>query len=160
MPTCYSRVNVIAIRCRVARSDRSPAKCAIDAQDYAKNVQDPANLCANTSCIVRLRCGKVDIKLMARIRTRISVTGFNDAEIAEGMPYFRQYLHERPWLIKPKAEWNTQEDRLVVTIETDGDDPKVETEGVFDEVWDCVIAAFTFSSERIVLKLLDTQPVV
>jgi len=97
---------------------------------------------------------------MARIRTRISVTGFNDAEISEGMLYFRQYLRERPWLIDPKAEWNPQESRLLVTVETEGDDPKLESEGVFDEVWDCIIAAFRFSSERINFYILEAQPVV
>jgi hypothetical protein len=97
---------------------------------------------------------------MARIRTRISVTGFNAAEIAEGMPYFRQYLRERPWLIEPKAEWNPQEKQLLVTIETEGDDPKPESEGAFDEVWDCVMAAFGFSSERVVFDILEVQPLV
>jgi hypothetical protein len=97
---------------------------------------------------------------MARIRTRISVTGFNDAEIAEGIPYFRQYLRERPWLIEPIAEWNPHEKRLLVTIETEGDDPKLEAEGAFDEVWDCVMAAFGFSSERITFNILEVQPVV
>jgi hypothetical protein len=104
-------------------------------------------------------CREGDIKRMARIRTRISVTGFNEAEITEGMTYFRQYLRERPWFIQPKAEWETQENRLVVTIETQGDDPKLESERVFDEVWDCVIAAFTFSSERIDFNILEAQPV-
>jgi hypothetical protein len=97
---------------------------------------------------------------MTRIRTRISVAGFNDAEIAEGMLYFRQYLRERPWLIEPKAEWNPQEKRLTVTIETEGDDPKLESEGAFDEVWDCVIAAFRFSSERITFDILEAHPVI
>ena len=62
---------------------------------------------------------------MARIRTRISVAGINDADITEGMLYFRQYLRERPWFIEPKAEWNPQENRLLVTVETEGDDPKL-----------------------------------
>ena len=97
---------------------------------------------------------------MARIRTKISVTGFNEAEIAEGMPYFRRYLRERPWLIEPIAEWDSQEKRLLVTIETEGDDPKLESKGAFDEVWDCVIAAFGFSSERITLDILEAHPVV
>ena len=96
---------------------------------------------------------------MTRIRTRIAVTGFNDAEIAEGMPYFRQYLRERPWLIEPKAEWNLRKNWLLVTIETEGDDPKLESEGAFDEVWDCVISAFSFSSERIAFNILEAQSV-
>lgn len=32
-----------------------------------------------------------------------------------------------------------------MTVETEGDDPRLEAEGVFDEVWDCVIAAFDSS---------------
>jgi hypothetical protein len=96
---------------------------------------------------------------MARIRTKIGATGVNEAEITEGMPHFRQYLGERPWLIEPKAEWDPQEARLLITIETEGDDPELESEGVFDEVWDCVIAAFRFSSERIAVRILGAQPV-
>jgi hypothetical protein len=96
---------------------------------------------------------------MARIRTRISVSGSNDAEITEGMPYLRQYLSERPWLIEPKAEWNPKEGLLVVTIETQGDDPKLESESVFDDVWDCAIAAFRFSSEQIAFDILEAQTV-
>jgi len=97
---------------------------------------------------------------MVRIRTRIAVTGFKDVEVAEGMLDFRRYLRERPWLIEPKAEWKPQETRLLLTIETEGDDPKLESEGVLDEVWDCTIAAFCFSSERISFNILEAQPVV
>ena len=104
-------------------------------------------------------CREGDLDLVARIRTRISVAGFDDAEITEGMPHFRQYLRGRPWLIEPMAEWNPREDRLVVTIETEGEDPKFESEGVLDEVWDCVIAAFGFSSERIAFDVLEARPV-
>lgn len=56
---------------------------------------------------------------MARIRTRISITGFNDAEITEGMADFLQYLRERPWLTESRAEWNPLENQLLVTIETE-----------------------------------------
>jgi hypothetical protein len=96
---------------------------------------------------------------MARIRTRISVTGSNDAEITEGMRYLRQYLRERPWLTESRAEWNPLENQLLVTIQTEGDDPKLESEGVFDEVWDCAFAAFRFSSEQIVFDILEAQTV-
>ena len=96
---------------------------------------------------------------MAQIRTRISITGFNEAEITEGIANFRQYLSEHPWLTESKAEWNPIESELLVTIETEGDDPELESEGVFDEVWDCAIAAFRFSSERIVFDILEAQQV-
>ncbi len=96
---------------------------------------------------------------MVRIRTRIAVTGFSGAEITEGMADFRRYLSERSWLTESRAEWNPLENRLFVTIETEGDDPKLESEGVFDEVWDCAIAAFGFSSERIAFDILEAHPV-
>ena len=96
---------------------------------------------------------------MARIRTRISITGFSDAEITEGMAVFRQYLRERPWLTESRAEWNRLENQLLVTIQTEGDDLKLESEGVFDEVWDCAFAAFRFSSEQIVFDILEAQTV-
>jgi hypothetical protein len=96
---------------------------------------------------------------MARIRTRISITGFNDAEITEGIADFRQYLRERPWLTESRADWEPLESELLVTIETQGDDPKLESEGVLDDVWDCAIAAFRFSSERIAFDILEAQTV-
>ena len=104
-------------------------------------------------------CREGGVELMARIRTKISVTGFNEADITEGIPYFRQYLRERPWLIEPEAEWNPQGNRLLVTIDTEGDDPKLESEGVLDEVWDCAIAAFRFSSEQVAFDILEAHPV-
>ena len=104
-------------------------------------------------------CREGGVEFMVRIRTRISVTGFNDAEITEGIANFRQYLSERPWLTESNAEWNPKEGLLVVTIETQGDNPKLESEGVFDEVWDCAIAAFRFSSEQIVFDILEAQRV-
>jgi hypothetical protein len=102
-------------------------------------------------------CREGNLEHMARIRTRISVTGFNSADIAEGMPYFRQYLRERPWLIEPRAVWNPHKARLLVTTETEGHDPKLESEGVLDDVWDCVIAAFSSSSGRIAFNTLEAQ---
>ena len=95
---------------------------------------------------------------MARIRTRVAVTGLDSADIAEGMPYFRQYLRERPWVNEPRAVWNPRKTRLLITAETEGHDPKLESEGVLDDVWDCVIAAFRFSSERIAFDTLEAQP--
>jgi hypothetical protein len=98
-------------------------------------------------------------KLMVRIRTRIFVTEFDGVEIAEDMPCFRQYLRECPWLLEPKAEWDSREDLLVIMIETEGDDPNLEREGVLDEVWDCANAAFSFSSKRIAFDVLESRPV-
>jgi hypothetical protein len=47
----------------------------------------------------------------------------------------------------------------VIMIETEGGDPNFEREGVLDEVWDCAIAAFGFSSKRIVFDVLESRPV-
>lgn len=94
---------------------------------------------------------------MAQVRTKISVSGFNDAEITEGLQDFLAEFKERPWLTNPKAEWDSERKLLLVTIETEGDDPKLEAEGVFDEVWDCVIAYFNFSSERVSFDILEAE---
>jgi hypothetical protein len=94
---------------------------------------------------------------MPKARTKISVAGFNDAEIAEGFQDFPAEFKERPWLTNPQAEWDSERSLLVVTIETEGDDPKLESESVFDEVWDCVAAYFSFSSERISFDILEAK---
>ena len=83
---------------------------------------------------------------MAEVRTKISVAGFNDTEIGEGLQDFLAEFKERPWLANPKAEWDSERKLLLLTIETEGNDPKLEAEAVLDEVWDCVIAYFNFSS--------------
>jgi hypothetical protein len=106
-----------------------------------------------------LNCRGSDVKNMARIRTRISITGFNDVEITEGIADFRRYLSERPWLTESRVGWNPLEGELLVTIKTEGEDAKLESEGVLDEVWDCAIAAFRFSSEQVAFDILEAQPV-
>jgi len=57
--------------------------------------------------------------------------------------------------MNPQAVWDAEQKVLLVTVETEGDDPKLESEGVFDEIWDCVIACFNFSSERISFNILE-----
>lgn len=94
---------------------------------------------------------------MAKVRTRISVAGFYDAEIGEALEDFLAEFNERPWLANPKAEWDSERKILLVTIETEGNDPKREAEAVFDEVWDCVIAHFNFSSEGISFDILEAD---
>ena len=100
---------------------------------------------------------KPNRKLMSKVRTKISVAGFSEAEIVEGLQDFLAEFKERPWLTNPVAEWDSERDLLLVTIETEGDDSKLEAEGVFDEVWDCVIAYFSFSSERISFNILEAE---
>ena len=94
---------------------------------------------------------------MAEVRTKISVAGFNDAEIGEGLQDFLAEFKERPWLANPKAEWDSQRKLLLLTIETEGNDLKLEAEAVLDEVWDCVISYFNFSSEGISFDILEAE---
>lgn len=94
---------------------------------------------------------------MPRVRTKISVAGFNDAEVVESLQDFLAEFSERPWLMNPRAEWDAGQKLLVVTAETEGDDPKLEAEGAFDEMWGCVITYFTFSSERISFNILEAE---
>jgi len=94
---------------------------------------------------------------MSKVRTKIAVAGFNEAEIAKGLQDFLAEFKERPWLTNPQVEWNSERSLLLVTIETEGDETKLESEGVFDEVWDCVAAYFDFSSERISFNILEAK---
>ncbi len=100
---------------------------------------------------------RLNCKLMSKVRTKISVAGFNTEEIAEGFQDFLAEFKERPWLINPRAEWDSGRSLLLVTIETEGDNPKLESDGVLDEVWDCVQAYFSFSSERISFDILEVE---
>ncbi len=93
---------------------------------------------------------------MAQVCTKISVAGFNDGEIAEGLQALLAESRERPWLNKPRAEWDSGRKLLLVIIETEGDDPRFEAEGVLDEVWDCVIACFNFPPERVRFRYLGS----
>jgi hypothetical protein len=94
---------------------------------------------------------------MAQVRTKISVAGFNDAEIAEGLQTLLAEFRERPWLNNPNAEWDSGRKLLLVIIETEGDDPRLEAEGVLDEVWDCVIACFNFPPERVSFDISEAM---
>ena len=75
----------------------------------------------------------------------------------EGTPVPRllREFHERPWLMNPQAEWEAEQKVLLITIETEGDDAKLQSEGVLDEIRDCVIAYFNFSSERVCFNILE-----
>ncbi len=94
---------------------------------------------------------------MSKVRTKISVAGFNDEEIAKGLQDFLVEFKERPWLANPQAEWDSERSLLLVTIETEGADPRLESEAVFDEVWDCIAAYFNSSSERISFDIIEAK---
>jgi hypothetical protein len=96
---------------------------------------------------------------MPRVRLRISVSGFTEAEARAGIPDLLAEFRERPWLLRTSARWDDHRGRLVVTVEREGDDRDFWAEANFDEVRDCVIACVNFSSEGIHFDLEDSAVV-
>jgi hypothetical protein len=90
-----------------------------------------------------------------QIRTRIGVDGFTESEATEGLPYLLSYLQERSWLLEPKAVWDREASRIIVETKVEGSDPNTSAQATLDDVWDCVIAAIHFSSERIHFELIE-----
>ena len=78
--------------------------------------------------------------------------GFAAAEVEDGLPHLIEEFRQRPWLLATNALWDDERSRLVVIVESDGSDPRIQG-GVgganFDEVWDCVNACFNFASDGI-----------
>jgi hypothetical protein len=85
------------------------------------------------------------------VRTQISVTGFTPREIESGLQDLLAELAMRPWLLNAHARWDAERQRLVIVIERECESTAIggATEATLDEVWDCVIACFNFSSEGI-----------
>ena len=89
---------------------------------------------------------------MPTIRTTISVDGLTADEVANSIDDLIEEFAARPWLLTSEAGWDTERGRLVVIIESEGDDLRVQggdVGGVLDEVSDCVIVCIHFSGERI-----------
>ena len=89
---------------------------------------------------------------MTHVRTRVSVAGFTESEVREGLPHLLNEFRQRPWLVRADAYWDRERSRLVVTVEAAGDDAQVpggDGGANLDEVWDCVIACFNSTSEGI-----------
>lgn len=96
---------------------------------------------------------------MPFVRTRISVSGFSEAEVVCGLADLLAEFRERPWIIRPTASWNADRGRLVVTTHYEGDDVDYFGRAASDEVWDCVIACIDFSSEGIQFDLEESAVV-
>jgi hypothetical protein len=97
---------------------------------------------------------------MGRVRTRIAVTGFTEAEATSGIPRLLEEFGQRPRLLAFAAKWVAEGSKLVVSVETEGDRLEVQggtTGANVDEVWDCVIACLTFSSEGIDFEIEDSR---
>ena len=95
---------------------------------------------------------------MPTIRTIISVAGLTVEEVTASIDDLHTEFMARPWLLKADAKWNAERERLVITIESEGDDLRVDggdVSGVLDEMSDCVIACIHFSGERISFSVDD-----
>ena len=96
---------------------------------------------------------------MPRVRTRISVVGFTEAEVRNALADLLAEFRERPWIIRPAAFWDAKRTRLVVTTHYQGDDADYLGRVAADEVWDCVIACIDFSSEGVHFDLEESAVV-
>ena len=87
---------------------------------------------------------------MKRIQTSISVSGLSQREAEEGIPDLLEEFSERPWLLSTAAKWDAERERLVLTIEREGESLAVQggdTGATLDEAWDCVIACIATEAD-------------
>jgi hypothetical protein len=94
---------------------------------------------------------------MKRAIIQITVAGFSEEEVSDGLEAFLEYLRERPWFLRTAARWESKTEKLVIDIETEDDDVTRATAGTTDEVWDCVIAAFNFASDGISFDVTKSE---
>jgi hypothetical protein len=83
---------------------------------------------------------------MEYVRVTIGVWGFTQEEIDRGLSHLVDEFTHRPWLMNPCAVWNTARNRMIVTVDYEGQDAKLCGKAVLDEIGDCVIACFDCSS--------------
>lgn len=86
---------------------------------------------------------------MSFVQARISVFGLTESEVREGMTDLLDELHQRSWIINPKASWDTERECLIVTTHYEGTNTELISRAALDEVRDCVIACLKFSSRGI-----------
>ncbi len=96
---------------------------------------------------------------MPLVQTRISVSGFTEAEVRDGLADLLDEMHQRSWIINPAASWDPGRQRLVVTTHYEGTDVASISRAASDEVWDCVIACMSFSSQGIQFSI-DASSIV
>jgi len=85
------------------------------------------------------------VPVLKCVRTQVSVSGLTKSEVEDGLQSLLDEFAERPWLQDTSARWDEERQRLVVSIEREGDSLAVQggaTGATLDEVWDCVIACF------------------
>jgi hypothetical protein len=80
---------------------------------------------------------------------KLAVSGLTDVEATEGLPHLLDEFQQRPWLLKVGASWNSDGGNLMVQVQVEGAN-RENQEGISgfirDEVWDCIIACFRFTS--------------
>jgi hypothetical protein len=96
---------------------------------------------------------------MPLVETRISVSGFTEAEVRDGLADLLDELLQRSWIINPAASWDADRECLVVTTHYEGTDADSVSRAASDEVWDCVIACMSFSSQGIQFSI-DASSIV
>ena len=96
---------------------------------------------------------------MPFVKTRISVAGFREAEVRDGLADLLDELRARSWIICPAASWDSGSERLIVTTHYEGTDADALSRAVADEVWDCVIACLNFASEGIRFDIVESSVV-
>src|SRR5437762_14289438 len=84
---------------------------------------------------------------MSHMPVCISVRGLSEAEGSAGVPHLREEFQHRPWLRQPRADWDSARNELAITLDYPGDDSKRCAEAALDEIRDCVVACFQFSSD-------------
>ena len=94
---------------------------------------------------------------MNRIATQIAVAGFRQDEVVDGLDAFLGYLRDRPWFLHAAARWEEQTKKLIVDVEREDGDVALATAAAKDEVWDCVVAAFSFSSDEISFEVIKSE---
>lgn len=97
---------------------------------------------------------------MGLIRTRILVSGFTEREARDGIPDLLSEFQKRPWIISPEACWSADRRGIIATTHYEGSDPDVCSRAALDEMWDCVIACITFSSDGIEFNVEESVLVV
>lgn len=78
-------------------------------------------------------------------KVKVSISGFKNAQVEEGLPHLRMELESRPWLFEPEAFWEDATGKLIVIVGYDLEE-RIE-EGAWDEISDCVLATMNFDKK-------------
>ena len=96
---------------------------------------------------------------MGNEQVTMHVTGFTHDEVRAGIPDLVAEFTARPWLLNPQVRWNTTNRCLWIQIERDYEDGDPDIQAMLDDVWDCVIATVSFSSERISFTIVGREAI-